>query len=191
MADGGQGFFKICMSILPENCDLESGEEDNVGSVKKKRSSYASRGTVGQKAKETSVKRLILLCVVPNISETDENIEKLFELIDINAISFKFVADFKVLLIVNGQQTATSTYPCPYCFVTLQEFRNQIEDENNVESALKTYGDIKNDYNQFCLMGKNLKNGKECHSTVHSPLFEEDDRITVIEKCIMPELHIL
>ena len=31
----------------------------------------------------------------------------------------------------------------------------------------------------------------DCHSCVNPPLFEEDDNVFVIEKCIPPELHML
>lgn len=35
------------------------------------------------------------------------------------------------------------------------------------------------------------KKSKECHSTVNEPLFNEEDDVCVIEKCVIPELHIL
>lgn len=192
MADGGQDFFKICMSILPQFVDEENGKLPF-----KKRKLYSDGGSVGQKAVETSVNRLIILCIVPNVKETYSNIELLFKLIKINNISFKFVSDFKILLIVNGQQTATSTCPCPYCFDTLDNLRNYqndkypVNDSIDVSDGLKTYGDIKKDFELFCSMGKNKKLAKLCHSTINLPLFHEDDSTCILEKCIIPELHIL
>ena len=68
MADGGQGFLKICATILPENYspDLDRGltdeelnlEEDfaDLNSPVKKRALYENGGTVGQKAKLTEVR---------------------------------------------------------------------------------------------------------------------------------------
>lgn len=109
-------------------------------------------------------------------------------------------------MIVNGQQTATSTYPCPYCFVTLSHLRNVFsqsgdkllsadddqENDSRIEcTTLKTYGDIKKDFAYFCSMGKEKKNAKFSNSTVNLPLFDEDDNTCVLEKCIIPELHIL
>ena len=50
---------------------------------------------------------------------------------------------------INGQQTATATYPCPYCYVTYENLKNYdcgdaFEKESNLESTkLKTYGDLK------------------------------------------------
>lgn len=219
MADHGQGFFKISMAVLPENYvpeidsetaeDLSEFDDVHVDHVKGKRSTYAEGGTVGKKAKLTSVKRLILLCVVPDIKESYENLDLLFKLTNINEIPFKFVGDLKILLTINGQQTASATYPCPYCFVTLRDLRNSntapsadssngpsisyASDalDDNEFSKLKTFGDLKKDYAKFCVTGKNKKYAPECRSTVNLPLFNEHDEITVLEKAIVPELHII
>lgn len=158
-----------------------------------------------------SVKRIVLLCVVPDIKETYENVKILFNLIKIKNISFKFVADFKLLLIINGQQTASAMFPCPYCFVSLKDLKEpdtleQVETndavaqgsssgadnlQNHNPMTLKTYGDLKNDFEKFASTGKNLKYSKLCNSTVNPPLFEESEITTVLEKCVIPELHIL
>lgn len=223
MADGGQIFFKICLTIRPEN-DLENdivesqneSSDDNIcyddlnsQKVKRKRISYADGGSMAKKAKVSSVKRVILLCIVPDIKETYENIQKLLDLTKLNDIPFKFVSDFKMLLIINGQQIASAMYPCPYCFVALHELRNkevvELEQPNTstacssstVESIsgnskrLKTYGDLRKDYDKFCSTGKKKKYAKECHSTINPPLFTEDDDHEVLKKCIIPELHIV
>lgn len=213
MADGGQGFFKISMSIFPENysanpesktCD--SDDESPIND--KKRTLYSQGGTLAKRARLLSVKRVVILGIVPDISETYENVKLLFDKIRINNISFKFVSDFKLLLIINGQQTASAMYPCPYCFVSLKDLRktddtvpefdinahsSNSQQSPDVENLvrLKTYGDLRKDFEKFELTGRNLKYTQECHSTINSPLFEESDSTTVLEKCIVPELHIL
>lgn len=126
MADGGQGMFKICMSIFPKKCVEEEIEEPA-----SKRAKYVDGGTTSREGTLTGVQRLLMLAVVPNIKETYDNIKLLFDLIQINNIPFKFVSDFKVILIVNGQQTASSSYPSPYCFVSLDDLRHG-KDDNNV-----------------------------------------------------------
>lgn len=151
-----------------------------------------------------SVKRVILLCIVPQIKETYDNVKLLFDLTNINNIPFKFVCNFELLLIINGQQTASAMYPCPYCFVSLKNLKEKQEDvngtsqcnsntdnsESNYPLRLKTFGELKNDY-KFQLKGKNMKYSQGCHSTINPPLFIESDDITVIEKCVIPDLHIL
>lgn len=118
----------------------------------------------------------------------------LFDLIDINKIAFKFLADFKLILIVNGLQTATSTYPCPYCFISLSELRskkNKVCSSNTEGKVLRTYGAIKNDFENFKANGQNKKKATNFHSTVNPPIFEEKEDMAVLQKCIIPELHVL
>lgn len=214
-ADGGQGFFKICMSIFPENYsaqsesdDSNSGEETGTHN-KRKRSLYSEGGTLSKRARLLSVKRVVILCIVPKIAETYENVKLLFDITNLNNIAFKFVSDFKLLLIINGQQGALAMYPCPYCFVSLNDLRKKNEPvqnnncdnphcshsemniDDNSARRLKTYGDLRGDYEKFQSTGRNMKYTKDCHSTINKPLFTESDDTTVLEKCIVPELHLL
>lgn len=209
-ADGGRDFFKISFTILPENYtddDIinlyknESGDSDDF--TVKKRRTRADGGIVGKEAKPTSVHKLILLCIVPKIKETYENMKLLVDLTQLNDIMFKFVGDFKIILIINGQQTASSTYPCPYCPITLFELReNNFEiDQQNLKTKtivadddvknLKTYGELRNNYDKFSSLGNNKKFAKECGSTINRPLFEEADHTRVLDKCVLPELHLM
>ena len=56
------------------------------------------------KPKLTSVNRLIMLYVVPQIKETYNNVDLLFQFSKINNISFKFVSDFKLLYLMDSKQ---------------------------------------------------------------------------------------
>lgn len=187
MADSGQGFLKMSMSIIPEDHLKANSDEVTDEPAASKKTRYAEGGSTGKKAPVTSVKRLILLCVVPKVKESYDNMKLLFDLTQINKISFKFVSDFKLLLIVNGQQTATASYPCPFCFISL----NDLRDKKDVDLGLKTYGDLDKDYKKFCFLQKNKKKAAFCHSTVNKPLFNENPDIKVSEKCMVPELHIM
>lgn len=183
MADGGKGFFKVCMCIILEYYVSHQNLDDENAEKRLKPD------------KMTSVHKLIMLCIVPNIKESYDNVKKLFELIKINDIPFKFVADFKLLLIINRQQTARATFPCPYCFVSLQTLKTRSELENHEqedqEIEFKTYGDLRKDYEAFTLLGGNALLAMTCHSTVNAPLFQEPDDMPVIEKCVVPELHVM
>lgn len=207
MADSGQGSFKVSMSILPENyvSEFVDIEESDFYLQEKRRKFSPEDSIVAAKGKVTSVQRLILLCTVPNIKETYENVKLLFELTNLDNLSCKFVSDFKLMLMVNGQQTATSMYPCPYCHISLSELRNvklidskisseivsENKDTQGVRLKPKTFGDLKEDYQKYAENGKNKKKSKDYHSTVNLPLFDESDEMPVIRKCIVPELHIL
>lgn len=198
MADGGQGFFKVCMSIIPDNnlneeADVDTLDSEGLDESKKKRTTYAEGGTVGKEASVTSVYKLIMVCIVPEIKEEYDNIKFLLDLVKINDLAFKFISDFKLLLIVNGQQTATAMFPCPYCFISLNDLKNKSDliSENSDEYELKNFGHLKKDFERFSKFGKNKKFSKDCHSTVNMPIFEENDEVPVLEKCILPELHLL
>lgn len=56
MADGGQGFFKICLTILPENysAELDSGVDSDYDAAEiptKTRKLYSEGGSTGKKIK--------------------------------------------------------------------------------------------------------------------------------------------
>ena len=190
MADGGQGFFKVCFSIAPVTPEPYEDLDVNVPTKKRKltRKVHAS-------SPETSIKKLIMLCIVPDIKETYDNVEMLFELIKINDISFKFVSDFKLLLIINGQQMATSMCPCPYSFLSSQDLRRNSAEKNvpneSILPVLKNFGDLKEDHKKFVDLGRKKNLSKDCHSTINKPLFTEERDTEILDKSIIPELHVI
>ena len=65
-------------------------------------------------------------------------------------------------------------------------------DINTKCGSLRTYGDIRADYARFVQLGGKKENAKICRSTINPPLFEsQPDDIPAIEKCPLPELHLL
>jgi hypothetical protein len=93
-------------------------------------------------------------------------------------------------------QTATASYPCPYCYVPLRNLRSNhgkavFNNNYNVKEDLRTFGDLRKNYWKFSPCAKNKKFARECFSVVNLPLFEEDDDTQIIEKRVVPELHIL
>lgn len=76
-ADGGQGSFKICLTITstPENSGENEPDNPSTSSTRSLRSSTAAK-----KSKETSVNRLLILCIVPDIKETHFNFKTLVDL---------------------------------------------------------------------------------------------------------------
>lgn len=145
MIDGGQGFLKMSLTVLPENYVEEKELESQDSS---KRTKYSEGGTVSKKRELISVKRVIILCIVPDVKETYNNLKKLFDLTKINNLSYKLVADFKLLLIVNGQQTASASFPCPYCFIELKSLKNfgNLQDQNDEEMASNNSNDSDEEY---------------------------------------------
>ena len=207
MVDGGQGFLKICLILLPENYDpdLDKGcfhehteNEDNYKDNDYegvKRSSYAEGGGIGN-FKLTSVKRLILLALVPSVKETHFNMSILFKLTELNNISYIFVSDFKLLLICLGCQTATSSYPCPYCLVPLRQITTSVDDKGEDQSpetwGERTFGSLKESHRKYQeIYNSERRLAKNCESTVEASLIEEAGDVKVIDKCPPEELHVL
>ena len=190
MADGGQKFLKICLTLLPEGYDpiadkVPTDEDTDHSSL---------QGTSGSKLDSTNrgrltgVKRLLLLCTVPDVPETHSNMEILFDLTQLNSISYIFVADFKLFLTVLGLQTATASYPCPYCEITLKDMRNKslIEKRHDTcdDMTERTFGSLKTDIDLF---QKDYASKKSCAPLTHSyqnpSLILEDETIRIIDKC--------
>ena len=94
MAYGGQGFLKICLTVIAENYADELNESSGKY-LKQERSSYKDGGTFSKYSKLTEVNKLIMLCCVPDVQETYENVKVLFDITQLNRITFKFVSDFK------------------------------------------------------------------------------------------------
>ena len=194
MADGGQGSLKICLTVLPEGYepDMDGPGKENVESPpKKKRSLYEDGGTISVKrGKLTGVKKLIMLCIAQDVPENHSNMQKLFELTALNDISFAFVADFKLLLICIGCQTAVASFPCPYCYISLSDMRNGANATLKHES--RTFGTLRQDHNKFqSACDSDTKQAKFAHNTVNCSLFIEESDATVLEKCKIAELHIM
>ncbi|CAH1108553.1 unnamed protein product [Psylliodes chrysocephalus] len=115
----------------------------------------------------------------------------------------------QLLLLINGQQTVTSSHPCPFCFFSLKTLRNcqQLDDKQHnsdwdeqdsdaeIDNSdqflrLKTYGNLKRDYSRFLSAGNTKKFAEEYHSTINAPLLSENDDRLVIEKCVITELFL-
>lgn len=138
-----------------------------------------------------------------NIKETYDNVSLLWKITKLNNIPYKIVCDYKLLLILIGQQTVTSTYPCPFCFITLDVMRtgkvgekipcsegglDQLEISEEC-LKLKTFGDLRASHQKFIDLNCDKKLAKNCHSTINLPVFDEPDDVPIIEKVIIPELH--
>ena len=189
MIDGGGGFFKVVATILPENYDWETDSvvDPDEGSnpidlgTTSTRSTYAEGGSL-KKGKLSGVNRVVVLALTPHIKETNANFRKLFDLININSIDYHMVSDYKAMLLALGLQTASSTYPCAYCFAILK-FLDVVKEE-------RTFEDLVKDFQKFTTQMKGDKKcAKFCHSTVNHCLLKADPFMKVLEKYILPELH--
>ncbi|KAJ8683890.1 hypothetical protein QAD02_019682 [Eretmocerus hayati] len=114
--DSGQGSLKMSMSIFPSS-ETNANDTDDINLE-------SSRSSRKNKSELTGVHKLLLIAIVPSVKETYENLRLLFDLTNINNLPYKFLADFKVYHLVNGQQTSRASFPCPYCFISLNDLKD-------------------------------------------------------------------
>ena len=79
-----------------------------------KRTKY-SEGVGAKEAKMSSVKKVIMLALLPNVKETHENLKTLLTAVDLSGIPFTFSCDIKLDLMLIGKQQASCTHNCIYC----------------------------------------------------------------------------
>lgn len=105
--DGGHRFFKIYLTIFYETYSLDLNKDQKKD--KEIESEWEPEGTINAEvgsvwktAKIISLHKVILLCVMPQIQESYNNIQLLVNLTKLNNIYFLFVSDFKLILPLNG-----------------------------------------------------------------------------------------
>ena len=110
--DTGGGFLKCCLNI--------SSNDDFIETVTKRRK--FSDDFKCQNAKNTSVKKLIILAIVPNVKESYENVHQIFQLLNFDKIDkdyhkIRYAADLKMINILLGLMSHSSAHPCSWCTI--------------------------------------------------------------------------
>lgn len=162
--DGGQGFFKVCLTI----CDTRGGAETCFG---------AAAG---------GVKGLVILAMVPSISETFSNVSTIFEEMNIPFNNTFLCTDLKLANLIVGVGTHSSTYPCCYC-------EGSPKDQWST-SPLRTFGrirELQSRRNAAEEQGTESADPRFFKSVQHEPLINCDNSTIVLEKVPPPELHLL
>ena len=180
--DGGGSFLKICMNIMVK-------EEDQATS---KRMKY-SEGAFSKDCKSGSVKKLIILALCEDIPENYENLKSLMALIGLNKISFINALDMKLALILFGLSGATATYPCVWCDMN----KNMFKDIDRKETReLRTIGSIRDNAEKYQKAAENHKGATKLSaapfkSCQHDPLIDMPDSTVILDILPPMELHLL
>ena len=83
--------------------------------IETKRRKY-SEGYKNRESLMSSVKKLFIICAVPNVDESYHNVKQIMEKVKCETIDFGMSCDLKMCLCLCGKQTASSKHPCPYCY---------------------------------------------------------------------------
>ena len=129
----------------------------------------------------SGVKKLFIIALVEDISENHFNISKIFELMDLENIHFKFVCDLKVANILCGLQSHASKHPCCFCDVT--------KDELHKRGNLRTFGSLRQNFEAFKSSKSSLASDFfNCHE---KPILPHEDDTEVLDVIPPPELHLM
>ena len=179
MGDSGQGKTKICFCIIPLNEPTRA----------RKRSSYLEGGALAKGYNYSGINKCIMCFCAPEIKEAHTNLEKIFNLIQIEAVFSEhskviFTGDLKFLNEIYGLMEASSRHPCIYCTATAQSM---------TASQQRTLGSLRKDHlNWNNETGAAKKCCKDFNNVKNSPLFKSlPDSIPILELSPPPVLHIL
>ena len=179
MGDSGQGKTKICFCIIPFNESTST----------KKRSTYLEGGALAKGFNYSGVNKCIMCFCAPEIKETHGNLEKIFTLIEIDAVFSEhskviFTGDLKFLNEVYGLMEASSRHNCIYCTAPAQSLE---------ASQPRTLGTLRKDYENWSNgTGANKKCGKNFNNVKNYPLFKRlPDSTPTLKLSPPPTLHIL
>ena len=141
--DTGGDFVKVTINV--KEVPKYYGENE------KRRASYCD-GIFPKQNKDTSVKKLLILAIFSKVQENHENVTKILQVLDLSSLQkFRIAADQKLINILCGLQSHSSTYPCPWCIG---------KSPWTEKASLRTIGMLKNDNSKFKESGSNLKNAK-------------------------------
>ena len=98
--DGGKGFFKVCLNIIDIDGNTNTPDTPE---AKQKRFSYDASTF----SKDSGEKKMILLAIVPHISETYENTKMILEAMDFSTIASDMIysMDLKLCNIMKAFRT--------------------------------------------------------------------------------------
>ena len=180
--DGGQNKLIATMAIVP---DVEkSGEE------RRKETDYKKQ------SKSTGCKKCLVVGRVDNVPENRENVKVLVEKLNLPELQkdFKIVADIKLIDIMCGIQSTSSTHPCPYCKgAKLDKNGRETNGKGTfVKGEPRSMKNLREDAHEYSTVGfPNRQTLRHFDSVEFPPLFVHPDQENklVSELYPPPQLH--
>ena len=113
-----------------------------------KRAQY-DEGVAAHKFKDTGVKQLFILAVVPNSQENYDNVDQLFSALKISPFNGTIATDLKLANILAGIMSHSSLHPCTYCYAE--------KDELDSCGELRSPENVLLNYERWLIEGKGSK----------------------------------
>lgn len=179
--DSGGGFLKVCLTIRSASANTNAGNGDTTGR------STLSEGVAAKSLRDTSVKKLFIIAIVPDAQETYRNMLILWNLLKLTSPQehspYTFCMDLKLANIMLGLMSHACLHPCTWC--------DAEKDELSAEGNLRSLGKIRDQYWSFVESEKKASKAKEYGNCIHAPLFKFSDATLVMDILPPPELHLL
>jgi len=176
-ADGGGGFLKICLNIQIQSQSPSNG----------RKRMKLSDGVASKTLKDSGVKKLFILAIVPNVEENYTNVLTLWRLLQLTNPStlspYCIATDLKLANIMVGLMAHGSAHPCTWCDVAKPDLWST--------GQLRTLGSIKEKFRDWSSAGGVLNKAKYHGNCVHEPIFMGAADKKVIDIIPLPELHLM
>ena len=167
--DGSGGFMKVCMSLIPLRDDSTHA-------------TCSSNSTPNY----ASVKRLIILGIVPDIPESYDNVKLLWQRVGLRTFPHNFciATDLKLCNILLGIMSHGSSHPCSRCDAQ----RDHLDQPGSPRTALSLH----NKFWDFAESGDSRANAKKYGNVIHTSIVKgRSPDSLLIEVIPPPELHLL
>ena len=168
--DDGQGMLKVMQIVKDKNPEQEA---------EKKRSRY-SDGVCPRNTKLSSVKKLFVVGLVPQVQELYPNVKSMMDELKLEGIEYGLCADIKIYLCLIGKQTASCLHPCPYC---------EGKAPWKTDYPALTIGSLIEWNKKFVESGGKKNNAKHYQNVVNPPLLTGDESTMTLEVLNISELH--
>ena len=108
--DGGGGFMIICLSIF----ELES----------KPPPAIKTRKRLGERFKDSGVKKVVVIGIVPDIQENYLNVKRLWLETRLDSLTraYTIATDLKLCNVLLGLMSHSSSHPCCWCDINKKQF---------------------------------------------------------------------
>ena len=169
--DNGQGSIKIGLTIT-----RRQEQESSAGRA------HYSDGPLPKLFKESSVLRLMLVAVLPFVSETYEATKAMLQQINLQRLEHTMSIDMKMQRIICGKAAGNPTHGCVYCSAARPYL---------TPGSLYTLADLKEKYRQYLDAGEDKKKQRNFDNVVNEPLLQADDSALILDLLPIPQLHIL
>ena len=134
-------------------------------------------------AKDSGVKRQLLIAISEDLQENYSNVKQVFDLLNIEKLPFILSCDMKLANIICGLQAHSSAHPCSWCDISSKDLAKC--------GSLRTFGSIRRDYQAFIATDANIKKASLFRNSVHEPIINASDAYFVLDVLPPMELHLL